>query len=126
MDCERRLLHGQKNGLASAKARPNTLWMYCPVQPWILQLNWARDPPPVVLGIGQAPSYRSSAGSRCTRKQCSTTASRRQLFSSVRRLLAEPIRRPTSSKRRHLASLDPKPPPARLTEERTWLLLLSS
>src|ERR1700680_4739015 len=65
MDCERRLLHGQKNGLASAKARPNTLWMYCPVQPWILQLNWARDPPPVVLGICQAPSYRSSAGSRC-------------------------------------------------------------
>ena len=51
MDCERRLLHGQKNALASAKARPNTLWMYCPVQPWILQLNWARNPPPVVLGI---------------------------------------------------------------------------
>jgi len=65
MDCERRLLHGQKNALASAKARPNTLWMYCPIQPWILQLSWARNPPPVVLGIGQAPANPAIAHEWC-------------------------------------------------------------
>src|SRR5258707_15780103 len=60
VDCEPRLCHGHKNVPASAKARQNTPWMYCLLQPWILRINWARDPSPRPLGDQSGEPERAS------------------------------------------------------------------